>query len=99
MFTNGKRAEEEVIVDNGTFGLEYSNDKNIASFLEAANTLNYGNSELFQHFGKTLEDTRKDLWNNVVENNYKHDPTDVPGLQTTANFKLTPEKYQEVICW
>ena len=29
-FTNGKRVEKEVIVDNGTFGLEFSNDKNIA---------------------------------------------------------------------
>ena len=79
-FTNGKHAEEEVVVDNRTFGLECSNDKNIASFQEAAKTLNYGNNELFQAFGKTLEDTRKDLWNNAVENKYKPDPANVPGL-------------------
>ena len=27
-FTNGKRVEEETIIDNGTYGLEFSNDKN-----------------------------------------------------------------------
>ena len=59
--------------------------------------MNYGNGELFQAFGKTLEDTRKDLWNNVVENNYKYYPTDVPGLQTTANFKKALQDYQEAI--
>ena len=41
-FTSGKRVEEEVVIDNGTYDLEYAVDKNIHSFNEALTTLQYG---------------------------------------------------------
>ena len=98
-FTNNKRVEEEEIIDNGTYRLEFANYKNITSFNKILKRLLYGNTGLFTNFAKTIEDSRKDLWNNIVERDYTHDSNNIPGLQTTANFKLTPEKYQEVICW
>ena len=60
-------------------------------------TLVYGDGELFTAFARTLEDSRKDLRNNIIENKYKHDPASVPGLQTTTNFKKALLDYQEVI--
>ena len=60
-------------------------------------TLVYGNTKLFTNFEKTIKDSCKDLWNNIVELNYKHDSSIIPGLQTTTNFKLALEKYQEAI--
>ena len=96
-FTNGKGVEEEAIIDNRTYGLEFSNGKNIASFMETQKTLVNGNGELSTAFARTLEDSRKDLWNNVIENKYKHDPANVPGLQTTTNFKKALQEYQEAI--
>ena len=41
-FTNGKCVEEEAIIDNGTYGLEFANDKNIISSMEIQKTLVYG---------------------------------------------------------
>ena len=95
--TNGKRVEEEAIIDNGTYGLEFSNYKNIALFLETQKTLVYGNGELFAAFTRTLEDSHKDLWNSVVENKYKHDLNNVPGLQTTPNLKKALQEYHGAI--
>ena len=77
---NGKCVEEEAITNNGTYELEFANDKNIASFMETQKTLVYGNGELFTASARTLEDSRKNLWNNIVEKKYKHDPANLPGL-------------------
>ena len=96
-FMNGKCVEEEAIIDNGTFGLEFSNDKNIASFMEIQKTLVYWNTKPFTAFTKTVKDSRKDLWTNIVEVKYKYDSKNAPGLQTTTNLKLTLNAYQEVI--
>ena len=87
-FTKGKRVREEAIIDNGTYGLEFVNDRNIALFMKIQKTLINGNGELFMAFIKTLEDSRKDVWRTFVEYKYKYDPNTLPGLQTTVNFKL-----------
>ena len=95
MFTNNKRVEEEAFINNGTFGLEFVTGKNISSFKECLKTLVYGNTELFTNFVKTIKDSCKGFWNNIVERDFKHDPNNIPGLQTTTNFKIVLEKYQE----
>ena len=91
-FTNGKSVEEETFINNGTTGLEFANNKNISSFNECLKTLVYGNTELFTNFAKTIEDRRKDFWNTIVKRDYTHDLNSIPGLQTTANFKITLDK-------
>ena len=85
-----------VILDD-TYGPEFVNHKNIASFNKTLKTRVYGKTKLFTNFAKTTGDSRRDLWNNIVERDYTHDPSNIPGLQTTANLQSAREKYQEAI--
>ena len=96
-FTNNKRVEEEAIINNDTYRLEFSNDKNIASFDKTQKTLGYGNINLFTSFAKIIKYTCKDLWTNIVEREYRYDSNNILGLQTTDNVKLALDKYQEGI--
>jgi hypothetical protein len=96
-FTNNKCMVEESIIDNVTQELQFANDKNIPSFNKILKTLLYGNTKLFTAFAKTIKDSCKDLWTNITERDYIHDSNNIPGLQTTTNFKLALEKYQEAI--
>jgi hypothetical protein len=96
-FTSNKRVEEAAVINNGPFRLEFASDKNIPLFNECHKTLLYGNTELFTNPGKTLEDTRNNLWNNLTKSEFEHDSNNIPGLHTTANFKLALKKYQESI--
>ena len=79
-FTNDNRVEEEAIIDNGTYGLKFDNDKNIVYFNKTQKSLVCGNTELFTGFTKTIKDSRKDMWTNIVEREYKHDSNNIPGL-------------------
>ena len=96
-FTNGKCVEKEAVINTCIYRLEFVNDKNIASFNETLTTLVYENTELLANFTKSIEDSRKDLCDNIIERGYKHDSSTMPGLQTTTNFKIALGKYQEAI--
>ena len=96
-FISGKLAKEEVIKDDGVYRMEFARDKKIQTFNKACKTLQYGNGELFTALPKTLEDTHKDVWNNLVEKTYRHDSANTPGKQTTAAFKEALKRYQEGI--
>ena len=62
-----KRPEEEVILDTGIYNLEYANDMNVQSFIDANKTLQYGNGELLTQFEKTCSGNHNNLWRAVVE--------------------------------
>ena len=56
-----------------------------------------GTPSFFMASAKTIKDSREDLLNNIIECKYKYDSNDIPGLQTTTNFKLALDAYQEAI--
>jgi hypothetical protein len=89
------QVEEEAFIDSSIYDFEYAADKNISSFNKALKTLHYGEAELFTNFGKTLEDTCKDLRNNLIGKVFKYSSINLPGLQTTTNFKKALTKYQD----
>ena len=94
---NGQYNEEEVPIDTGEFGMEFTLDQNVQGFLDVQKILQYGNTEVFSQYAKYLGGELIDVWKDVVDKHYKYNSNSLPDLQTSANFHKALDKYVEAI--
>ena len=84
-------------MDKGELGIEYTVSVNMEQFLNTQKIIQYGGTELFSQYAKNLSGILSNIWKTVVEQDYKYDSKNLPGLQTTAKFHTTFNKYREAI--